>query len=173
MKKKLFTTETMVITAFMIALSVVLSKLVSINISFLRIGFGFLPIAILAILYGPVVAAVGYGLADLLGAWIFPTGAFFPGFTLSAVLTGLIFGFVLYKNEVTIIRALIASALVCLGVNLLLNTWWLTFIIGKGFTVLLTSRAIKELVAIPVMALLIVAVDRYVLTKVRNRSVNS
>ena len=173
MKKSIFTTETMVITAFMIALSVVLSKLVSINISFLRIGFGFLPIAILAILYGPVVAAVGYGLADLIGAWLFPTGAFFPGFTLSAVLTGLIFGFVLYKKEVTIIRALIASALVCLVVNLLLNTWWLTFIIGKGFKVLLASRAVKEIVAIPVMALLIVAVDRYVLVHVKNRNIHS
>ena len=173
MKKSIFTTETMVITAFMIALSVVLSKLVSINISFLRIGFGFLPIAILAILYGPVVAAVGYGLADLIGAWLFPTGAFFPGFTLSAVLTGLIFGFVLYKKEVTIIRALIASALVCLGVNLLLNTWWLTFIIGKGFRVLLASRAVKEIVAIPVMALLIVAVDKYVLVHVKNRNIHS
>ena len=173
MRKSIFTTETMVITAFMIALSVVLSKLVSINISFLRIGFGFLPIAILAILYGPVVAAVGYGLADLIGAWLFPTGAFFPGFTLSAVLTGLIFGFVLYKKEVTIIRALIASALVCLVVNLLLNTWWLTFIIGKGFKVLLASRAVKEIVAIPVMALLIVAVDKYVLVHVKNRNIHS
>ena len=172
MKKDIFTTETLVITAFMIALSVVLSKLVSINISFLRIGFGFLPIAILAILYGPVVAAVGYGLADLIGAWLFPTGAFFPGFTLSAVLTGLIFGFVLYKKKVTIIRALIASALVCLGVNLLLNTFWLTFIIGKGFKVLLASRAVKEVVAIPVMALLIVAVDKYVLVHVKNRNIH-
>ena len=173
MRKSIFTTETMVITAFMIALSVVLSKLVSINISFLRIGFGFLPIAIFAILYGPVVAAVGYGLADLIGAWLFPTGAFFPGFTLSAVLTGLIFGFVLYKKEVIIIRALIASALVCLGVNLLLNTWWLTFIIGKGFRVLLASRAVKEIVAIPVMALLIVAVDKYALVHVKNRNIHS
>ena len=172
MKKSIFTTETMVITAFMIALSVVLSKLVSINISFLRIGFGFLPVAVLAILYGPVVAAVGYGLADLIGAWLFPTGAFFPGFTLSAVLTGLIFGFILYKKEVTLIRALIASALVCLGVNLLLNTFWLTFIIGKGFKVLLASRAVKEVVAIPVMALLIVAVDKYVLVHVKNRNIH-
>ena len=173
MKKTAFTTETLVITAFMIALSVVLSKLVSINISFLRIGFGFLPIAVLAILYGPIVAAVGYGLADIIGAFLFPTGTFFPGFTLSAVLTGLIFGFVLYKKEVTITRALIASALVCLGVNLLLNTFWLTFIIGKGFKVLLASRALKEIVAIPVMALLIVATDRYVLKHVRNRNINS
>ena len=50
MKKTKFTTEMLVVTGFMIALAVVLSKLVSINISFLRIGFGFLPIAVLAIL---------------------------------------------------------------------------------------------------------------------------
>ena len=170
-KKDIFTTETLVITSFMIALSVVLSKLVSVNISFLRIGFGFLPIAVLAILYGPVAAAVGYGLADIIGAFLFPTGTFFPGFTVSAVLTGLIFGFVLYNKEVTIIRALTASALVCLFVNLLLNTYWLTFLLGKGFTVLLASRAVKEIVAIPVMALLTVAVDRYVLRHVKSRAV--
>ena len=167
MKKTKFTTEVIVITGFMIALSVVLSKLVSINMSFLRIGFGFLPIAVLAILYGPVIAAIGYGLADLLGAWLLPTGTFFPGFTVSAVLTGLIFGWILYKKEVTFTRAFIASALVCLIVNLLLNTWWLTFIIGKGFKVLLASRAIKEVVAIPVMALLIVAIDRSVLRQIK------
>ena len=171
MKKDIFTTETLVITSFMIALSVVLSKLVSVNRSFLRIGFGFLPIAVLAILYGPVAAAVGYGLADIIGAFLFPTGTFFPGFTVSAVLTGLIFGFVLYNKEVTIIRALTASALVCLFVNLLLNTYWLTFLLGKGFTVLLASRAVKEIVAIPVMALLTVAVDRYVLRHVKSRAV--
>lgn len=172
MKKTKFSTEVIVITGFMIALSIVLSKLVSINISFLRIGFGFLPIAVLAILYGPVIAAIGYGLADLIGAWLLPTGAFFPGFTVSAVLTGLIFGWVLYRKEVTPVRALIASALVCLLVNLLLNTYWLTFIIGKGFNVLLASRAVKEIVAIPVMAVVIVLIDRYVLRQVKNRNIS-
>ena len=169
MAKTKFSTQTLVVTAFMIALSVVLSKLLSINISFLRIGFGFLPIAILAILYGPIIAAIGYGIADIIGALILPTGTFFPGFTLSAVLTGLIFGFCLYKKEVTFVRALIASAIVCLGVNLLLNTFWLTFILGKGFTVLLASRAIKELVAIPIMAILIVAMDKSVVKAVRSQ----
>ena len=172
MKKTAFSTEVIVITGFMIALSVVLSKLVSINISFLRIGFGFLPIAVLGILYGPLVAAIGYGLADIIGAFLFPTGAFFPGFTVSAVLTGLIFGWVLYKKEVTFVRALAASALVCLLVNLLINTYWLTIIIGKGFSVLLASRAVKEIVAIPVMAITIVLVDKYVLKHVKNRNIS-
>ena len=160
MSKKTFSTEKLVVTAFMIALEIVLSKLVSVNISFLRIGFGFLPIAILAIMYGAWWSGIAYAIGDVIGGFLFPTGAFFPGFTVTALLTGLIFGWVLYNKKATFARAALASALVCVFCNLLLNTYWLTFIIGKGFTVLLASRAIKELVAIPVMAVLIVAVDK-------------
>lgn len=167
MKRKSITTEMIVIIGFMIALEIVLSKLVSINISFLRIGFGFLPIAILAILYGQIWSGIAYAIGDVIGGFLFPTGAFFPGFTVTALLTGVFFGLVLYNKKVTIPRALLASALVCILCNLLLNTYWLTFIIGKGFKVLLASRAVKELVAIPVMALLIVAMDKTVIKAIR------
>lgn len=167
MKRKQLSTEMIVIISFMIALEIVLSKLISINISFLRIGFGFLPIVILAILYGPVWSGIAYAIGDVIGGFLFPTGAFFPGFTATALFTGLIFGFVLYKKEVTITRALLASALVCILCNLLLNTYWLTFIIGKGFKVLLASRAVKEIVAIPVMALLTVAMDKTVIRAIK------
>lgn len=169
MNEKRISTEKLVTMALMIALTIVLSKLLSINILILRIGFGFLPIAILAILYGPWWAGIGYAIADLIGAWLLPTGQFFPGFTVSAFLTGIIFGLVLYRKEVTIWRALIASALVCLIVNLLLNTFWLTFIIGKGFGVLLASRAAKELACFPIMALLIIAMDSTVIRAFRTR----
>lgn len=168
MKKNKITTEMLVVTAFMVALEVVLSKLVSINIPLLRIGFGFLPIAVLAIMYGPICAGIAYAIGDLIGAFLFPTGAFFPGFTVTALLTGVIFGLVLHNKKVTFIRALVASALVCVLCNLLLNTFWLTFIIGKGFTVLLASRSVKELISIPVMALLIVAMDKTAIKAIRN-----
>lgn len=168
MKKKKISTQMIVIMGFMIALEIVLSKLVSINISFLRIGFGFLPVAILAILYGPIWAGAAYAIGDLIGAFVFPTGAFFPGFTITAFLTGVIFGLVLYRKKITFWRALLASALVCIICNLLLNTYWLTFIIGKGFKVLLASRAVKELVAIPIMALLILAMDKTVIKAVKS-----
>ena len=170
MEGKKLTTEMIVAIAFMVALEIVLSKLVSVNISFLRIGFGFLPIAILAILYGPIWAGVGYAIGDVIGGFLFPTGAFFPGFTVTAALTGVIFGLVLYNKKITFVRALIASALVCILCNLLLNTFWLTFILGKGFTVLLASRAIKEIVAIPVMAVLIVLVDKTVMKAIPQRA---
>ena len=163
MNKKRISTETIVITAFMIALEIVLSKLVSINISFLRIGFGILPIIILAILYGPIWSGVAYSIGDVIGGFLFPTGAFFPGFTVTAFLSGLLYGLVLYKKKITVARALAANALVCVLCNLLLNTYWLTFIIGKGFTVLFVSRAVKELVAIPVLAAITLILDKTVI----------
>ena len=154
-------------------MQIVLGRIAAINVgSYLKISFGFIPIAVCGILTGPVWTLLMASVCDVLGALLFPTGAFFPGFTVSAVLTGLIFGWVLYQKEVTIVRALIASALVCLIVNLLINTYWLTIIIGKGFKVLLASRAVKEIVAIPVMAIIIVLIDRYVLKHVKNRSIS-
>lgn len=169
MKKKNNTTEKLVVTALMIALTVVLSKLLSINISILRIGFGFLPIAVLAILYGPLASGIAYAIADIIGSLLFPTGDFFPGFTVSAFITGIIFGAFLYRKEITIVRAAAASALVCILVNLLLNTYWLTFFVGKAYGVLIASRIVKELVAVPVMSILIKAVDRAVVSRFISR----
>lgn len=171
MKKSNVSTEMIVMVGLMIGLQIVLSKILSINVSFLRIGFGFLPIAILAILYGPIWAGTAYAIGDIIGAFVFPTGQFFFGFTISAFLTGFILGLILYKREITILRAFIASTLVCLGVNLLLNTFWLTFIIGKGFKILLLSRTVKELIAIPIMTMLIVIIDRTVVKAIRLKSV--
>ena len=168
MEKKGLSTETIVIMGFMIALEIVLSKLVSINLSFIRIGFGFLPIIVLAILYGPIVAGVSYAIGDIIGGFVFPTGAFFPGFTLTAFLTGLVFGLLLYKKEITLLRALSANALVCVLCNLLLNTYWLTFIIGNGFIPLLASRAVKELVAIPIMTVLTIVIDKTVIKAIKH-----
>src|SRR5665647_1580567 len=77
-----------------IALEIILTRFLSINTPFIRIGFGFLPVAMLGIMYGPVWAGISYAIGDVLGMLIFPSGAFFPGFTLSAALTGIAFGII-------------------------------------------------------------------------------
>ena len=53
--------------SLLIALEVILTRFCSINTATLRIGFGFLPIAIIAMMYGPLSAGVAYALGDLLG----------------------------------------------------------------------------------------------------------
>ncbi len=139
-----------------IAIEIILTRFCSINTPILRIGFGFLPVSMLAIMYGPLWAGAAYAIGDVLGMMIFPTGGdYFFGFTVSAALTGLIFGLVLHKKAITYPRALIAACIVCLGVNLIVDTYWLYLLTGQGFWVLLPARVIKVAFAIPVQTLLI------------------
>ena len=101
MERKRTNTEKLVITAILIALEVILTRFVGISTPMLRISFGFLPMVIVAMYYGPIWGGGAYALADVLGSLIFPTGAYFPGFTVSACLTGIIYGLFLHKRKVT------------------------------------------------------------------------
>ena len=163
-------TERLVVVAFLIALNVVLNRFCSISTPILIIGFSFLPVVIVAMLYGPVWAAIAYALGDFIGAMIFPTGgSYFPGFRLSAFLAGLIYGLMFYKHEITLPRVVIACSIVALVVNLGLNTYWLTLFLGKGYFALLPARAVKELISIPVYSALVMIVNATVMRAVRTR----
>ncbi|MGM9532761.1 folate family ECF transporter S component, partial [Intestinibacter sp.] len=83
--------------SLLIALEIILTRFCSINTPIVRIGFGFLPIATIAMMYGPLSAGIAYAIGDILGMMIFPSSSFFPGFTLTAFLTGVAYGLVLYK----------------------------------------------------------------------------
>jgi len=79
-----------------------------------------------------------------------PTGPFFPGFTISGILGGLIYGLVLYKRKITLPRVILANALVTVFVNMLLNTYWLTLLYGSAYMAIFPARIIKELILLPI-----------------------
>ena len=160
-------TYKLVVIAFFIALEIVLTRFCSINTAFLRIGFGFLPVAMVAIMFGPIYSSIAYAVGDILGMLIFPTGGgYFPGFTLTAFLTGLVFGIVLHGTQITPKRTLIASLIVVLVLNLGLDTLWLTILMGQGYLALLPMRLIKCAFAIPVQTFLIPVVWNKIIKKV-------
>ena len=149
MERKRTNTEKLVITAILIALEVILTRFVGISTPMLRISFGFLPMVIVAMYYGPIW-----------GSLIFPTGAYFPGFTVSACLTGIIYGLFLHKRKVTVGTSLAAVITVVLGINLLVNTFWLTIILGKGYMAMLPARFVKELLCVPIDTALILVLSK-------------
>ncbi|MBR6684609.1 MAG: folate family ECF transporter S component, partial [Firmicutes bacterium] len=86
--------------SMLIAVALVLNLFASIQITdSLRLGFGFIATAIMGMLYGPVCAALSAGLVDILQFFLKPMGEFFPGYTLTAMLGGLLYGFFLYKKQ--------------------------------------------------------------------------
>jgi len=164
--KKNSATTRLVIIAFMIALEIILTRFCSINTPVLRIGFGFLPVAMTAIMFGPIWAATSYAIGDILGMLIFPTGVFFPGFTVTAFLTGLIWGLFLYKRKVTVKSVLPASLIIVLCLNLILDTFWLMILMGNGFLALLPTRIIKCAVMVPIHLILIPLVWNKIVSKI-------
>lgn len=135
-----FDTKKLVGVAILVALNVVFTRFVSIRTPIVRIGLNFIVIAVTSALYGPLTSGMANVAADLIGSLISPSGAFFPGFTLSAFITGFVYGVFFHNKEITLPRIIAACAINSLGVSLILNTTWLTFITGSDFASFLSVR---------------------------------
>lgn len=137
-------TKKLVILALLTAIGVVLARFVPMLNSLLsKYDFSFVAVMLAAYFAGPLGGAVVGGMIDLVGALLVPTGAYFPGFTATAALTGLVFGFLLQKNITVpkIIIAVLSTQIVC---SLLINTLFISlFYSTKGFVALLATRAIQ------------------------------
>lgn len=147
--------RTLVYGAMLIALNIVLTRFLAIQTQFLRISFSFLPIAIFAMLAGPVPGAIAAAIADILGALLFPSGPFFFGFTLSALIYGLIYGISFYKKEMSLKRITIAVLIVSLLVDAYINTHWLAILWETQFELIFITRLVKALIMAPVQILTI------------------
>ncbi len=156
MFKPKFTTQTTTVMAMLIALNIILSRVLAINLNeFMRISFAFLPTAMAGLLLGPVPAMIIAGLADILGYLLNPLGVYHFGFTLTAILAGLIYGLCFYQRDVKIWHVLVAKFLIDLFLNIGLNTIWIHQLYGKGILVLLPSRAYKNLFQYPIDVILL------------------
>ena len=145
--------ELRVLTAcgLLAALAIVLNYTTTINIGpTIKIGFSGLPNQLAAYLFGPAVGMIFGGVLDVLKWALRPDGAFFPGFTLSAMIGGAIYGMLLYKKPVKIWRVLLAHFLINAFVNVGLNTFWLVLLYEKSASVILPARITKNLVMLPI-----------------------
>lgn len=135
-------THQLVLMAMLIATQVVLSRFLSINLWNLRIGFAFVPIALAGILLGALPAGLVGMAADIIGATLFPSGTFFPGFTLTAFLVAYGYGFFLHKRQ-TLQNILAAVAFSEIVGTILLNTLWISLLYGTPFFVTMLPRLVQ------------------------------
>jgi ECF transporter S component (folate family) len=142
-----------VLAGLLLAVLVILARFVSVQWAVLRLSFGYIPLALAGWLLGPAWTAFIGAAGDLLGMLLLPKGSYFPGFTASELLCGLAYGFALYKKPADKwmwLRLAVALVIICMGINLFLNTFWLSIYLGKGFLVLLPGRVIAELIKLPI-----------------------
>ena len=116
--------------AMLLALRIVLGMFANATLpcfgNTVKLSASFIPIAVTGALFGPVPAALVGALGDILSFIIAPTGgAYFPGFTISGLLTGFMYGMVLYSERLSLPRIAIAWAVNTLVVETFLTAFWL------------------------------------------------
>lgn len=157
--------KTIAMTAMLLAIAVVLGFYTLQLTENIKMGFAFIANELTGMLFGPVVGSIMGGLADVVKYLVNPTGPFFPGFTISGILGGLIYGVVLYKRPLSLKRIIVANGIVTILINLLLNTYWLTLLYGNAFVALLPARALKQIIMLPIDVILF-----YSITKILTRA---
>ena len=148
-------TKMLVFAALMIALRVAL-KLAAIPLApNLKINTAFLANAMGAMVFGPVVAAVGAVVSDLLGVIITgDIGTYFPPMVLTEVAGSVIFALFLYRVKVSPTRVMLSRFCICFFVNVLLQTplmiWYYNVYFGSSSYVLTVPGIIKNLFMFPI-----------------------
>ena len=118
--------------AMMIALAIILCRLLGFpQTGAYRVEISFLPIAVVAMMFGPVWAGASYGIADLLGAAV--TTGINPFITLCKVAFGAAMGFAFYKKKPGIIRTVVFYIVAGLVIDIGMMS--LIFIYGFGYSV--------------------------------------
>lgn len=158
-----------VLTGILVALNVIMERFMSYNVWNMSIGFSFITIGFaatyLGIPYSIAVAALG----DFIGALLFPFGTYFPGFTLTNALVGLVFGIFLHKktNILKISLAVLINKICC---TLLLNSIWIAILYRGGLDALWTVIVPRIVTTIPMFFLEIIVLtllfsDKYLVVK--------
>ena len=152
----------MVVLGVLTGLAVLLSYVFAIQTPFIRVTFGFLPIALAGALYGPWKGGLVAALSDFIGTACLGTSIFFPGFLVSGFLTGFIYGKFFYRRRVTFPYVCIPFFLVMVFIHLGLNILWLTLYYDKAASAIFMGRLIKNIVCFPMEVTLFMVLYRQV-----------
>ncbi|MDR1017121.1 MAG: folate family ECF transporter S component [Lachnospiraceae bacterium] len=142
--------NSLAIMAMLLALNVILGYFTLQLGDLVKIGYSFIAVELSSMFFGPTSGMIVGGLGDLLKYIIKPTGPFFPGFTISAIAGGLIYGLILYKKPVTLKRIALANGLNCFFVNMVLNTVWLAMLYNQAYIAMVPARFLKQIIMYPI-----------------------
>ncbi len=164
-----FTTRQMTLASMLIALQVVLGKLSVGDPTVVKVGLGFMATALIGYFLGPWTGGIAMVINDLISNTILSSGTlFFPGFTFSAFVSGMIAGMFLYNQKITWQRALVYEFFQILITNVIFTTLWIYLMslssssTGRTFMALLTIRLPKEIITWPIEGLVVYFILRQV-----------
>ena len=150
-----------ILTSLLIAMNIVLERWVPVyRTEIFDVNLSFITVAFAAAFLGTPYAAAVAGIGDILGAILFPMGAYFPGFTATNCIYGIVLGEFLYKNA-TILKISLAVVINKITCTLVLNSLWVSLMyfsngihdFPKAFITRLPQAAIMAVVEFVVLVI--------------------
>lgn len=120
-----------------------------------KIFFSFLVVSLGSLIYGPIVGIATGAIADLLGFLIHPQGAYFVGYTITAMVTGFMYGLFFYKTKITITKLIICKFCINMLINVPMNGLWESILMGAEYFALVLARIPKNILMLPIEILLL------------------
>ena len=147
------------------ALAIVLNYVATIRIGqYIRIGFSGLPNQVVDYLFGPWIGALFGAVMDFLKWFLSNDGDFYFGFTITAMVSAVIYGLFLYKRPLKVSNVILSQLCVKIFCNIGLNTLWLKMYHGQAFGAILPARIVSNAVMLPIdcviMYMILTAVNK-------------
>ncbi len=142
-------TYNLVLCALLMAISIAISSVSFYIMPELKISFTFLAIAIIGMRYGPLIAGVVSAMTDVFQFLLHPVGPFQPLLTLTALLTGIVYGIFLYKDKRSLWRIIVSRVIIYAFISSLLNSYFVSKLYGKVFLEFFVTRLIKNTILLP------------------------
>ena len=147
----------------MMAINIILSYYEIRFGAYLRIGFGFVTQPIVTAMFGPIPGCMTGMLQDILSFILHPTGAYIPAYTMCVGISGMIYGIMLYNKPVTFARVFLTKLIIVVFSNIILNTVALAPTVGSGFAGIFPARLIKNILLLPVQAVIVYLILKYIM----------
>ena len=137
-------------TAAAVAMSVVVCRFLGFTPldSPVRFDFGFLPIAVIAEMFGPLYSGVGYLVADIIGSFI-QGYAPNPWIAACKLISGVLMGVFFTRGRTSLPRIIIAFVLINVLVDFLLMTPIFVFMYGWTWGATFATRAVNAALTLP------------------------
>ncbi|HWQ06086.1 MAG TPA: folate family ECF transporter S component [Feifaniaceae bacterium] len=161
---KFFSPKRLSLMAMLIALQIVLSKFLMLQLTdSIRLSIDSVPILLAGLWFGPIAGGIVGALADLLGTVLFPTaGAYFPLLTVAFFLIGATSGLLslAIKNRPAVLRAVVCVIPAELIGSFLFKSFALSTLYGVPFLGMLAARALPVGAVAAANTLLVGLLDR-------------
>ncbi|PKM89440.1 MAG: folate family ECF transporter S component [Firmicutes bacterium HGW-Firmicutes-12] len=152
--------------AFLIALSIILTRFFSIKITVygvegVRIGLGVMPIIIAGFRLGLYQGAKVGALADIVGYLLSPGGAYMPHFTLTSALNGVLPSLLIGKKEkISEVRLVLSVVISYFVISMILVPYFLFKLFGIPFEAIFLARLVSFGINIVLINSILLVLDR-------------